>query len=476
MSTSAIILAAIHVLNIAAIITVIFFQRKEASTRFAWIMVLALIPVGGFVLYLFFGHDYRRRERLRYSESATKEIQKYIEKQIEHTKGEEFADHRFRQLAHLNLVNDHAPVSNDNSVRIFNHGRDKFTALLEDLRTARHYIHLLYFIFRTDDLGEQILSVLTEKARAGLDVKVVYDDVGNLAVSGQNFERLKKAGGHVFRYSPMFTSFVSANYRNHRKLAIIDGRVGYIGGMNIGREYVEGRGKLIPWRDTHLRLEGSAVWGMEAAFLPDYVYAANKNDVIKDWSRFLTPPTGEHGQTVVQFLRSEPQAGKHHIHDAYIKMINAAQDYVYIQSPYLVPDKTVLDSLRIAIASGVDVRLMIPLYPDKFFVWYASLDYARDLQRLGARIYLYEGFIHSKVLIADDQTISVGSANMDVRSFFLSYEANAFIFDRELAAAQREQFHTDISHSRSADAAYFQALSLPARAIMPVCRLFSPLL
>lgn len=476
MTTSTIVLAIIHVLNIAAIITVVFFQRKESSTRFAWILLLALFPVGGFLLYLFFGHDYRRRERIGYSEAATEEIQAYIDKQIEHTRGTRFADQRFVQLARLNLANGRAPLSDDNEVRIFNCGRDKFEALTADLKAAENYIHLLYFIFRTDGLGGEILDILTEKAEAGLDVRVVYDDIGNLAVSSRGFRRLQKAGGQVFRYSPMFTSLVSANYRNHRKLAIIDGRVGYIGGMNIGREYVEGRGRLSPWRDTHLRLEGSAVGAMEVAFLPDYVYAANQKGVSLDWNRFLSPVHGSSGRTVVQLVTSEPQLGRYHIHDSYIKMITSARDYVYIQSPYLVPDKSLRDALRIALASGVDIRIMIPQHPDKIFVWYASLDYARFLSRLGAGIYLYQGFIHSKVMIADDQALSIGSANMDIRSFFLSFEANALIYDEALAREQREQFQADMEHSLIADETYFKQRSTASKVLTPLCRLFSPLL
>ena len=476
MTTSTIILAVIHFLNILAIITVIFFQRKESSTRFAWLLVLALIPVGGFILYLFFGHDYRRRERLEYSEKLIEEADTHIRRQIEHTRGRQFSDLSFKQMAHMNLVQGQAPFTSDNSVKVFNHGREKFASLLADLRAAQSYIHFLYFIFRTDELGREILDILTEKARAGLDVKVVYDDIGNLAVSGRFFKQLKLAGGHVFRYSPLFTGLVSANYRNHRKLAIIDGRIGYIGGMNIGLEYVRGRGKLTPWRDTHLRLEGSAVGVMEAAFLPDYVYAANKRDVVNDLSAFICPARSAPGETAVQVVTSEPQVGRYHLHDAYIKMIASAKEYLYIQTPYLVPDKTVLDGLRIALASGVKVRIMIPLHPDKIFVWYASLDYARFLAGLGAEIYLYEGFIHSKVMIADDQILSVGSANLDVRSFFLSYEANAFIYDEALAVEQRRQFHLDLENSRAADPAFFQGLSKAARLMMPVCRLFSPLL
>lgn len=320
------------------------------------------------------------------------------------------------------------------------------------------------------------MDILAEKAAAGLDVKVVYDDVGNLKVSGRGFKKLRQAGAHVFRYSPMFSSLVSANYRNHRKLAIIDGEIGYIGGMNIGCEYIKGRGRLAPWRDTHLRIEGSAVGMMEAAFLPDYVYAANKKDLITNFNQFLAPKPAKGGKTALQLVYSKPKSEQYNIHYTYNKMIASAKRYLFIQTPYLVPDKTILDNLKIALASGVDLRIMIPLHPDKRFVWYASLDYAHVLSRIGAKIYLYKGFIHSKMMLADDLALSIGSANLDVRSLFLSFEANALIFDEKLARDQYTQFQADMENCRQADEDFFKNLSVPIKAIMPACRLFSPLL
>ena len=475
MTTSTIFLAGIHVLNLMAIITVIFFQRKESSTRFAWILVLAFIPVGGFVLYLLFGHSYVRKERLAYSESAVKEIHQYLETQLARADNLNM-DRRYVQMVRLNLVNDEAPLTDDNQVRVYTAGEEKFRDLMRDIEAAEKHVHLLYFIFRTDELGDAILDLLTRKAAQGVDVKVVYDDLGNAAVSSRGFRKLREAGGRVFRYSPLITSFVSANYRNHRKLAVIDGKIGYIGGMNIGTEYVKGKKKLVPWRDTHLRVEGSAVQLMEGAFLGDYLYAAKEEDRVDDARQFFAPGRAFSGKSAVQIVTSVPEAGRYHIHDAYTKMIGAAEKYLYIQTPYLVPDRTVMDGLRIAATSGVDVRIMIPEVPDKFLVYCATLDYARALCGHGVKIYLHKGFLHSKMLVADDQVLSIGSANLDLRSFFLSFEANAFIYDPEVVVAQREQFVRDIEASRPADAAFFTGLSPFTRLLMPVCHLFSPLL
>lgn len=475
MTTSTVLLAAIHIFNIAAIITVIFFQRRESSTRFAWILVLVFLPIAGFFLYLLFGHSYVRKERLAYSEAAVKEIHHYRETQFEEADSLDL-ERRYVQMVRLNLVNDSAPVTIDNSVRVYAGGEEKFRDLLEDIRNAEKHVHLLYFIFRTDETGHAILDLLAEKAARGVDVKVVYDSIGNLAVSDRGFKKLKNAGGSVFRYSPLISSFVSANYRNHRKLAVIDGNIGYIGGMNIGTEYIRGKKKLNPWRDTHIRLEGSAVQLMEEVFLGDYLYAAKKQGTVDGAHRFLSPGRKFSGSSAVQIVTSTPQTGQYNIHDAYVKMISAAENYLYIQSPYLIPDRTVLDGLRIAAASGVDVRIMIPSVPDKVLVYMATLDYARALCAQGIKIYLSDGFLHSKMLLADDQVVSIGSANLDLRSSFLSFEANAFIYDPQIVISQREQFLEDLKNSTLADGDFFRNISLPIRAVMPVCHLFSPLL
>lgn len=475
MTTSAVLLAVIHILNITTIITVIFFQRKEAATRFAWILVLVFLPVAGFFLYMLFGHSYVRKERFAYSESAVKEIHQYLETQLQEADSLDL-ERRYVQMVRLNLVNDEALVTNDNSVRVYAGGREKFHDLLEDIRHAKRHVHLLYFIFRTDGTGAAILELLAEKAAQGVDVKIVYDSIGNLAVSSKGFEKVKNAGGKVFRYSPLITSFVSANYRNHRKLAIIDGTIGYIGGMNIGTEYIEGKKKLAPWRDTHLRIEGSAVRLMEETFIGDYLYAAKERDTVDDARRFFSPGRKFSGSSAVQIVTSAPETGRYHIHDAYVKMISAAERYLYIQTPYLVPDRTVMDGLRIAAAAGVDVRVMIPRVPDKVPVYMATLDYARILCGQGVKIYLHDGFLHSKMLLADDQVVSIGSANMDLRSSFLSFEANAFIYDPKIVISQRERFLEDAKSCIVTDAAFFGNLSVFARAAMPVCHLFSPLL
>ena len=475
MPSFTLVLACFHVLNLIAVIMVIFFQSKESSARLAWILVLIFVPLLGFVLYMLFGHDHTRRERLQYSTTLLEEVKKDFRGRIAQADRLDFADKRFVQLARMNMANDRARLSHNNKFEVFTNGEDKFRRLLEDIREAKEYVHLMYFIFRNDELGKAIIDLLTGKAEQGVDVKVVFDDLGSFAVSRGAFRKLRRAGGKVFRYSMLFPSLFSANYRNHTKVAVIDGLIGYIGGMNIGVEYT-GRGKLRPWRDTHLRVQGSLVGSLAMLFLISYNYAKNEEGKIDSLGRFFKPAELFDGTASAQMLTSVPQPGRHHIHDAYAKMISSAERYLFIHTPYLIPDRTIMDGLRNAAASGVDVRVMLPATPDKRLVYYASLHYARQLCRDGVKIYLYDGFLHSKMVLVDDQVLSIGSANMDIRSFYLSYEANACIFDRRLAEGQRAQFELDMENSRAADLEYFTALSAPVRLLMPVCQLFSPLL
>ena len=304
MSTvTAIVTYLLLILNLLAIITVIFFLRRDASTRFAWLLVLIFMPFIGFILYLMFGHKYIRRERLEFSEEAVKELRSYLSEQLYELEGmrtpadnfvKKFGSQsaRYNRLMYMNLVGDHAVITSDNRLEIFTNGADKYKALLQDIRDAEKYIHMLYFIFRADNIGREIIDALADKAKQGVDVRLVYDDMGNLAINNKHFKKIKKAGGFVYRYSPVVTSIWSVNYRNHRKLVSIDGKTGYIGGMNIGDEYARGRGKLVPWRDTHIRVQGSAVSMIELLFLEDYSYAAHKKESISDMRKYFSVIAG----------------------------------------------------------------------------------------------------------------------------------------------------------------------------------------
>lgn len=477
MSLAAIVGYILLFVNVVCIITVVFFKRSDASTRFAWLLVLVFLPVIGFCLYLMFGHNYVRRKRLDFSEEATKEIRGFVKDQInevKHLASYKNSDLRYLRLIYLNLINDHAVLTNDNDTTVFTNGSQKFDALLEDIKHAKKYIHMLYFIFHSDRLGQDIIDALAEKASQGVDVKLIYDDVGSISLSSKVFKPIREAGGKVYRYSPLATSILSANYRNHRKLAIIDGKVGYIGGMNVGDEYIHGKGKLVPWRDTHLRIEGSAAYAMELIFLEDYVFAARKHYEYADLKKYFDFEHRGGGKQFVQIVSSSPV--RDNLLIAYLKTISSAERYVYIQSPYFVPDKSFMDALRIAAASGVDVRIMIPRIPDKLYVQLASFSFAQDLLKHGVKIYLYDGFIHSKSIVSDDIVSTIGSANADIRSFNLSFEANAFIYNEKFTVSQREQFFKDMEDCAVFDSGFLKNLPFWKKAAMPICRLVSPLL
>jgi cardiolipin synthase len=455
-------------LNIGCIVAIIFFQRKEPTTVFAWVLVLIFLPILGFILYMLFGHNYIRQNRINLASGQT---YKKIKEQIAAIKKDGNWSHR---MMYMNLARFGGIVTDNNKITTFTDGAQKFAALIDDINKAERYIHMVYFIFKGDIVGRQIIDALTEKCKQGVDVKVVYDDVGSILVASRVFKELIKAGGEVHRYSPLFTRLLSANYRNHRKLVTIDDKIGYIGGMNVGKEYMGGHSRLDPWRDTHLRIEGTATQAMELMFQEDLAYA-RKGEYKKPEKDFDFGQFKGRGD-VVQIVSSIPKPEHDSIHIAFLRMLTSAEKYVYIHTPYLIPDRGFLNAVRMAAAGGVDLRVMIPGKPDKRTVYIASLFFARLMHAMGAKIYIYDGFLHSKMIVADDEVASIGSTNMDIRSFNLSFEANAFVYSRDFAAAQREQFLLDMQNCTLATTEYFKNLPVYKRVLMPVFQLFSPLL
>lgn len=347
---------------------------------------------------------------------------------------------------------------------------------MDDIRDAKDHVHLVYYIMRNDRLGNELLSLLVEKAKQGVDVRVLYDAMGSRRLPRQFFRPLIAAGGRVSAFFPAVLPHLNlqVNYRNHRKLAIIDGAVGYIGGFNIGDEYLGLNKKFGYWRDTHLKIYGKAVFAMQTRFILDWNQASSNKISYEDR---LFPEIGSIGDTDVQIVSSGPDSEWEQIKYGYIKLINSAKDYIFIQTPYFIPDSSVLDALKIAVLSGVDVRLMIPNKPDHAFVYWATYSYVGELLKTGAKVFIYEnGFIHAKTMIADGKIASVGTANIDVRSFRLNFEVNAFLYDQELVQELVNIFDKDASLSR--ELTYGQYLRRPKiiRFKESISRLLSPIL
>ncbi|PID22101.1 cardiolipin synthase [Sporosarcina sp. P3] len=470
------------IINIFLAIALIFLERRDPTSTWAWLLVLFFIPILGFIIYLLLGRQLREKHLFRWEGRNKIGIEKLISYQLEAIENETFEflkkdTEEYDDMIYLHLRNNHSVLTQDNDVQVYTDGRDKFDALLEDLEHARDHIHIQYYIFRLDGIGKQIEEILINKAKSGVKVRMLFDDIGSRGLHVKNFQELIDSGGEVAAFFPALLPLINPrlNYRNHRKIVIIDGRIGYIGGFNVGDEYLGLSKKFGYWRDTHLRIEGSAVHPLQTRFILDWNQASPKTNIQYD-ERFF-PAIPRKGDVGLQIVSSGPDSEWEDIKDGYLKMIFLAKDYIYIQTPYFIPDTSMLDALRIACLSGVDVRIMIPNKPDHMFVYWATYSNVGILLKAGARIYIYEnGFIHAKQIVVDDQVSSVGTANIDVRSFRLNFEVNAFIYDRRKSHELAEIFEQDIQNSTELTLDAYLERERLIKVKESISRLLSPIL
>ncbi|WP_226582505.1 cardiolipin synthase [Halobacillus litoralis] len=467
-------------LNVLLALAIIFLERRDASATWAWLMVLLFIPIAGFVLYLIFGRRLSDKEIFTWDKKSRLGLLTAVQEQLKAIKEDRLdVQHKdiipYEDLIYMHLKNNDALLSQNNEVEVFTDGQKKFHALLEDIENARDHIHLLYYIIRDDNLGNRLADVLIKKANEGVKVKLLYDDMGSRLIKRSFKRKLEDAGIQVESFFPSLIPKVNLkiNYRNHRKLAIIDGKIGYIGGFNIGDEYLGFNKKFGYWRDTHLRVAGEAVNNMQTRFILDWNHASS-GDIVYEERYYQAEPTGDVG---MQIVSSGPDSEWEQIKHGYLKMILSAKEYVYIQTPYFIPDDSLLDALRVAVLSGVDVRIMIPNKPDHPFVYWATFSNIGDMLKAGATIYVYQkGFLHAKTIVVDGKIASVGTANIDVRSFRLNFEVNAFLYHPDVAQLLADRFHEDIVDSTELTFKLYQSRSKWIRFKEAISRLLSPIL
>lgn len=477
-------------------LVLVFVERKNPGTLWAWLLLMFFVPVLGFLLYLYFGQDLRKTKMFKNKQTDDMVQIAEIQKQHIDKEGAELADPCFARYAdtpRMLLSSSQAVISTNNYVDLFTDGEDKFASLLADLRQSQEYIYIQYYIFRGDELGNAVMEILCRKAQEGLDVRLLTDGMGSLGEKKAFFQRLREAGGKVTVFYPPLVPYINfrINFRNHRKLVIIDGKVGYVGGFNVGDEYVgKGKHSLGYWRDTHLRIQGGAVDDMEMRFLLDWNYASSskirrdkfygRDRSEEEYIPCVRRYPGAHpkfSNVVMQIVSSGPDSQWQNIRNGYLKLITEAERYIYIETPYLVLDEVLLDNLRIAAMSGIDVRIIIPDKPDHPMLDGANMSYVGDLLEAGARCYQYRnGFIHSKCIVVDDVLCSVGTANMDIRSFKLDFEVNAFMYHPEMAEELAKVFHQDLKLSDEITKEQYKRRSLWMRIKEAVMRLVSPLL
>ncbi len=464
--------------NVLWIGLVIFLENKNPSRTIAWLMVLVLLPLFGFLFYMLFGRSYRKKSRaenkiLIDSDRMTKaaEVQMSLLNYMILPNSEDPANRRLMQLL---LKNAKAPFSLSNEVEVLSDGKTKFKRLMAYMLKAKHHIHMEYFIIKDDAIGNEIAEVLIKKAKEGVKVRVVYDDVGSWALGRRYTGRLQAAGVEIKPFFevalPVFSR--ELNYRNHRKIAIIDGEVAFLGGLNIGDEYIGGGRKFTYWRDTHLVLKGEAVYALQTIFLNDWNFVSGEQ--IEEEVYF--PKIEVSHQSLLQIAASGPDSEWKSILQAFYKMIAGAKDRLWITSPYLVPEESLLMGLKTAALSGVDVRIIIPANPDHFFVYWASQSNIEGLLEAGVKIYSYQkGFIHSKIVIVDDLCASVGTANFDIRSMEINFEVNAFLYDTEVIKRLEDDFYKDLESCETLVLETFKKRKWHRKFLEALGRLVSPL-
>lgn len=468
-------------LDLFCIITVIFVERKNPASTIAWLLVLLFLPFIGFVAYAMFGSGFHIKKKRRYAGKLLSDNmnRRDIVRRFYACIGcPPDMDVRHSRIVKY-MENDGAHfLTTDNAAELFTDGEAMFEAMKRDMRAARQHIHLLYYIFRNDALGREILEILTEKARASVDVRVIYDSLGSFLSSEGMFRELRASGGKVEAFSPLMLSISShlrLNYRNHRKITVIDGVIGYVGGMNIGEEYLGRDKKLSPWRDTHLRLTGSSVNFLEERFLLDW-FSVNDDPPDPEEVKWFMPPPLSQGALPVQIVSSGPDSGAGTLKSGLLEMLYSARKRVLIQTPYFTPDDSFLDALRIAACSGVDVRLMLPGKSDNNIVHAATYSYARQALGFGVKVFRYNGFLHAKTVVTDHSITSIGTANIDYRSFSLNFEINAFIYNEAFARRCEAVFTRDLTRCTALDEEWFARRNPLVRAAFGVTRLFAPLM
>lgn len=443
---------ALSFINVILAIIIIFIERKNPAKTLAWILVLFFLPIVGAVFYLVFAQNISRRKIYNLDDKDKKIIRDSLEDQIEEMNSGEFelsneAANIWRQMVKLNLVYGESYLTQNNSIDMFNDGKDFFRSLMKDIKSAKYSVDVEFYIIKPDFIGQRLLNLLTDKAREGVKVRLLIDTLGSRRISDRKLKDFIDAGGEVeYFFKPKFKYLnFDLNYRNHRKIVVIDNKYGYIGGFNIAKEYLGFKKKFGYWRDTHLRIVGNSVQDLKAIFLMDWsVERGEKPDF--DEIDFYSEKT--ESNIAVQIVMSGPDSVKEQIKRAMMRMITFAGEKIYLQTPYFVPDRAMLESLKMAAQSGVDVKIMIPCMPDHPFVYWANYSYCGELIKSGARVFRYEnGFLHAKTLVVDGEVSTVGSANFDVRSFRLNFEANAFVYDKDFAAKMVKTFEDDMKLS-----------------------------
>ena len=470
------------ILNVLFALAVIFAERRDVGATWAWLLVLFFLPILGFIIYLFLGRQLKKDNfyNLSVEERSFHSLQ--VETQIEQIRKQDPLLElplleKYEQLIEMNLRSAKSLVSVHNQSMILHDGEQKFKELMQDIRQAETEINIQYYIIQRDALGQALLNELIERAKAGVKVRLLYDAVGSRSLRHSDFKELIANEGEVRVFFPPTLGLINfkLNNRNHRKVVIIDGKIGYVGGFNVGTEYLGLVDKFGYWRDTHLRVEGDVVYHLQHRFILDWNYSGHRDHDPENTFCFARHEIQD--QSPMQIVTSGPNSDTEHLKNMMVKMIMSAKHRVIIQTPYFIPDSSFMDACKMALLAGIQMDIMIPGKPDHPFVMWASLSFLGELLDYGANVYMYDdGFLHAKTLVVDDEIATVGTTNLDARSFRLNFEVNAVIYDERVALELVSLFESDTAVCRKYTAEDYESRKWTVRLREGVSRLLSPIL
>jgi len=459
----------VYWITLIGVVLVVVLDNRNPVKTIAWVLILIFLPYVGLFLYIFFGQRYRK----------AKIISRKSIRSIEYNPAylyEEVAPASYpvacSGLIKLLRKNNSHPVFSGNEVRLLTSGKEKFDALFDDIRHATKFIHLEYYIFEQCKIGYELQHLLIEKAKEGVEVRVIYDDLGSWSTKKVFFREMMDAGVQVLPFLRVRLPWLSpkTNYRNHRKVAVIDGSIGYTGGINIADRYLDG-GRFRHWRDSHIRIAGEGVYGLQTAFLIDWFFVSRHLIT----SKFYFPDIPSRGSCMVQTATSSPDTDWEGIMQGIFTLQNNAKKYVYIQTPYFLPNESLLTAMQTVALSGVDVRLMVPANSDTLVALKGMQSYFPEIMEAGVRLYVYhKGFLHAKTLVSDDVVSTIGSTNLDYRSFELNFEVNAFVYDADFALQMKHVFLQDMQDCSEISLTEWQSRPRYKRWIESICRLLGP--
>jgi len=457
----------------------LLLENKNPLKTHSYLLVLILIPVVGLLIYVLFGQDYRRNKMFsRKSVLDQARIARYVEEQLQQASQHELINDDViinkANIIKLLLSNNRSFLTKNNAIKLLFNGENKFAELIKCLNSAKNHIHIEYYIIDDDKIGNEVARVLADKSQAGVKVRFIYDDVGTSHLH-KSFKKLfDKSGVEYYPFMPVYIPELSkANYRDHRKIVVIDGITGFVGGINIADRYINS-GEKITWRDTHLKIEGEAVYSLQIVFLLNWYFVSKEG--LKFSERYF-PNTGTPGNKYVQIAASGPDSDWASIMQAFFVAISTAKIQVLIATPYFIPNEAILEALKTAALSGVDVQIMFPYHGDSVIVQSASMSYMKEVLEAGVKVHLYTGgFNHSKTMVVDSIISSVGTANMDFRSFDQNFEVNAFIYDEDIANQLIVQFEEDKVQTVPLLLSRWQQRPIRRKLVESVSRLLAPLL